>query len=275
MNTHSTPAALLVDDASRALNAIIPHSVEVRMTRQDTESITDTLHRLLSDHDLVIIRNAPLDDEQLAEVGRQLGQGCSEVKRFVVEGPTGSSGQSRWHHVGNLVDGRACELTVMSIREFPSEDGEFELVSNRRAWSELPPEDQHRLRSLEVAHDFTSVRHTTARLEDPSRKGTMPLVGGTQDPYLLLGFHAAQVIGMERKASDGLLGELMQRATRSSNVYRHTWQPHDLIAWHNIPLMHHSLGFDVPERRVIHEVQVRIFHNTKNGVEVVRRTGKS
>lgn len=260
MNTEFTPAAVVADDANRALNAIIPRSVEVRMMRRGTGSIADTLRRLLADHDLVVIRDAPLDDEQLSQVGGQLGQGCSEIKRFVVQGPTGPSGQSRWHHVGNLVDGRACDLTVMSIREFPSQDGEFELVSNRRAWSELPAEFQHRLRTLEVEHDFTSVRHTTARPDDPSRQGTLPLVRGTQDPHLLLGFHAARIIGMEHESSHELLGDLMQRATRPENVYRHAWQPHDLIAWHNLPLMHHSLGFDVPGRRVIHEVQVRVFN---------------
>lgn len=259
MNTDYVPSAVLVDSAHRALNAIIPHSAEVRMTRQDTGSIADTLRRLLANHDLVIIRDAPLGDEQLSLVGGQLGQGCSEIKRFVVQGPTGPSGQSRWHHVGNLVDGRACDLTVMSIREFPRQDGEFELVSNRRAWSELPPEVQHQLRSLEVMHDFSSVRHTTARSDDPSRQGILPLVRDAQAPYLLLGFHAAHITGMEPAASGRLLGHLMQRATRPENIYRHAWQPHDLIAWHNLPLMHHSLGFDVPERRVIHEVQVRVF----------------
>ncbi|MET4575033.1 TauD/TfdA dioxygenase family protein [Ottowia thiooxydans] len=253
------PAAERQGPASDALSALIPRSVDVRMMRRDTVDLATTLRRLLMDHDLVILRDAPLDDEQLGLVGGMLGEGCSEIKRFVVEGPTGSSGQGRWHHVGNLYDGRPCELTLMSIREFPSHGGEFELVSNRRAWSELTPEVQHRLRALEVEHDFTSVRHTTAHPDDPSRKGTLPLVRDASPSHLLLGYHAAQVVGMERETSDVLLSELMRHATRPENVYRHAWQPNDVIAWHNLPLMHRTCGFEVAGRRVIHEVQVRVF----------------
>ena len=46
-------------------------------------------------------------------------------------------------------------------------------------------------------------------------------------------------------------------ATQAEAIYRHEWQAGDLIAWRNRPLMHRSLGFDVPGRRLIHEVLVR------------------
>ncbi|WP_133703251.1 TauD/TfdA dioxygenase family protein [Roseateles toxinivorans] len=227
------------------------------MDWHDAADLALALRRLMASHDLVVIRAAAIDDAQLTDIGRQLGSGCSEVKRFVVEGPTGSIGQSRWHHVGNLVDGKPCDLTLMSVREFPSQDGEFELVSNRRSWRALEPAVQERLRGLNVEHDFTSVRHTTARADDPSRKGMLQLVWDAADPHVVLGFHAAQVIGMTTASSKALLEALMTAATLPQHVYRHAWQAGDLIAWRNLPLMHRSRGFNVPGRRVIHEVQVR------------------
>lgn len=259
MNTPPTTPVLRQDAASDALCAVIPRSVEVKVDWQDEASLARALRQLLTHHDLVVIRDAALDDAQLADIGQQLGNGCSEIKRFVVQGPTDLYGQSRWHHIGNLVDGRPCALTLMSIREFPPHGGEFELVSNRRAWRELDPAVQVHVRDLDVEHDFTSVRHTTARADDPSHKGILSLVRDVSDPHLMLGFHAAQVIGMTPQSSSAFLGELMRSATQPGNVYRHAWQAGDLIAWHNLPLMHRSLGFDMPARRVIHEVQVREF----------------
>lgn len=132
--------------SSGKLCAAIPYSAEVRMDWHDAPDLALALRSLMARHDLVVIRAAAIDDTQLASIGHQLGSGCSEIKRFVVEGPTGSMGQSRWHHVGNLVDGKPCDLTLMSIREFPSQDGEFELVSNRRTWRALEPAVQGQLR---------------------------------------------------------------------------------------------------------------------------------
>lgn len=238
-------------------SAVIPHSAEVSLDWRDASELASALRGLLAGHDLIVIRDAEVDDAQLSDIGQQLGSGCSEIKRFVVEGPTGPSGQSRWHHVGNLVEGKACDMTLMSIREFPTHGGEFELVSNRRAWRRLDPAAHERLRHLQVEHDFTSVRHTTARADDPSRKGVLPLVSDPADPFLLLGFHAAQVLGMTGPASKALLDELLFGATQPDCIYRHAWQRGDLIAWRNLPLMHRSCGFDVPGRRVIHELQVR------------------
>ncbi len=130
-------------------------------------------------------------------------------------------------------------------------------MSNRLAWRKLPAEQQSLLRPLQVEHEFNSVRHTTANADDPSRKGLLPLViddGG--DPHLMLGFHAVRINGMNETAGRSLLAQLLSAATQETCVYRHRWQQGDLLAWRNNPLMHRSCGFDVMERRVIHEVTI-------------------
>ncbi len=241
-----------------ALSAAIPRSVELALPAGSTDELGAKLRELLSSHDLVVMRGAGVEDQELVRLGSLLGRNCSELKRFVTEGPTGPAGQSRWHHVGNLAGNNAADATLMAIREFPQSGGEFELVSNRLAWRQLAPEEQSRLRPLTVQHDFSTVRHTTARTDDPSRKAVLPLLMATDgEPYLFLGFHAARIIELEEAESRSLLDDLMSRATRKECVYRHRWQPGDLLAWRNIPLMHHSLGFDAPSRRAMHEVTIR------------------
>jgi len=237
---------------------VIPRSVEIRVADGSAETVHRTLRNLLATHDLVLIRGAAVSDDELRRIGESLGQGCSDIKKFVTQGPTGPAGQSRWHHVGNLAGNKAADATLMVIREFPTYGGEFELVSNRLAWRKLSPAQQSRLRPLQVEHDFTSVRHTTANADDPSRKGVLPLVAdGGGDPHLMLGFHAARINGMDETASRSLLDQLLSAATQETCVYRHYWQQGDLVAWRNNPLMHRSCGFDVAERRAIHEVTIR------------------
>ncbi len=99
---------------------VIPRSMEIRVADGSAETVHRTLRNLLAIHDLVLIRGAVVSDDELGRIGESLGRGCSEIKKFVTQGPTGTAGQSRWHHVGNLAGNKAADATLMAIREFPS-----------------------------------------------------------------------------------------------------------------------------------------------------------
>ena len=46
-----------------------------------------------------------------------------------------------------------------------------------------------------------------------------------------------------------LLADLLERATQRSFVYRHTWQPGDLVMWDNRAVLHRGRRYDLTERR--------------------------
>jgi len=240
------------------LSPAFPRSVEIRNAATGLAALEMLLRKSLATHDLVILRDVEVSDEDIVHLGGRIGHGCSALKKFVAEGSGATVGQSRWHHVGGLVDKRMADATLMTIRKFPASGGGFELVSNRYAWRNLTADEKNRLRSVMVQHDFSAVRHTTAGTDAAPSGGMLPMVGDAQgEPHLILGYHATRIEGMAEAESRSLLDDLMARATRDSSVYRHRWQRGDVIAWRNVPLMHRSLGFDGPGRRAMHEVTIR------------------
>jgi taurine dioxygenase len=59
--------------------------------------------------------------------------------------------------------------------------------------------------------------------------------------------------------SDGeaLLASLWVEAARPEHVYRHVWQPGDVLLWNNVATMHRRDSFDGAARRLLHRTQIR------------------
>ena len=56
--------------------------------------------------------------------------------------------------------------------------------------------------------------------------------------------------GLSVEESAPVLGHLYERSTVHENVYRHIWQPADLILWDNRCVMHMALAdYDLTETR--------------------------
>ena len=46
-----------------------------------------------------------------------------------------------------------------------------------------------------------------------------------------------------------LLWDLLEHTTHPDHVYRHTWQPGDLVIWDNRCMLHRGRAYDLGERR--------------------------
>ena len=51
-----------------------------------------------------------------------------------------------------------------------------------------------------------------------------------------------RIVGLAQEESDALLAQLFEHSTRAQYVYRHVWQPHDLVFWDNRSLLHLAAG---------------------------------
>ena len=69
---------------------------------------------------------------------------------------------------------------------------------------------------------------------------------------LLLGATADYVIGLPVEESRALLARLRDWATQPQYVYRHQWQPGDLLIWDNTGTMHRVLEYPVDSGRLMH-----------------------
>ena len=61
---------------------------------------------------------------------------------------------------------------------------------------------------------------------------------------LYLGEHAARIKGMSFEDGRALIDRLNAHATQDKYVYRHVWQPNELVMWDNRALMHSATEFD-------------------------------
>ena len=63
---------------------------------------------------------------------------------------------------------------------------------------------------------------------------------GKESLYVNPGF-TSHLDGFDADESRWILEPLYRHATRAEYLYRHTWQPHDVIVWDNRCLMHYAV----------------------------------
>ena len=65
-----------------------------------------------------------------------------------------------------------------------------------------------------------------------------------------------RIVGLPQEESDALLAQLLEHSTRAEYVYRHVWQPHDLVFWDNRSLMHLAAGTPNHLRRKLYRTTI-------------------
>jgi taurine dioxygenase len=65
-----------------------------------------------------------------------------------------------------------------------------------------------------------------------------------------------RIVGLPQDESDALLQELFAHSTRAEHIYRHQWQPHDLVFWDNRSLMHLAGGTPDHLRRKLYRTTI-------------------
>ncbi len=68
---------------------------------------------------------------------------------------------------------------------------------------------------------------------------------------LLIGRHAHNIPGLDRKESEQFLQELVDFACQPPRIYHHQWTPGDAVIWDNRCLLHQATPWDMTEPRVM------------------------
>lgn len=142
--------------------------------------------------------------------------------------------------------------SVLSAREVPDEGGATEFASTRAAYESLSDDEKAALDGLIVEHDiiysrrlcgfaftadeaanFPSVRHTLVRTNPNNGRRSV-----------LIGAHAKGIVGWPDAKGRVLLDDLLARATRPENTYRHEWKTGDVIVWDNQAAVHRATPYD-------------------------------
>ena len=248
------------------------------------------LHALWMEHLLLIFPGQPISDEQHIAFGRRFG--ALEIHPSLAHR---SSRNPEIYRVSNVNEAGAIIPpketawqyinlswlwhTDSSFRDVPSmgsilhgiettNAGGNTLFANMyAAYDAMDAAMQRRIEGLWVIHDhdhILSLSPALAEQQDKGRYDTLPPVRHplvqlhpvTRRRCLFLSPHTmAGIEGMAQPEARALLDELIAHATQDRFVYRHAWQPDDIIMWDNRCTMHAVEPFDNAQiRRVMHRV---------------------
>jgi len=142
--------------------------------------------------------------------------------------------------------------SMLSARMVPPVSADTEFADMRAAYDALDAERRASLEGLCVHHSIAYSRETlgfefSAAETEQLRGAAHPLVRtipGSGRRCLYLASHASRIIDWPVPEGRLLLRDLIEHATQSQFVYRHSWRPHDLVIWDNRATMHRGRPFD-------------------------------
>ena len=165
------------------------------------------------------------------------------------------SGNQLWHSDSSFREIPSF-VSILHAYEVPPVGGETEFVSMRSGYQRLSQDQQQRLASMHVIHDYVFSRSTIAPV-NPSHAASLPPVmhplvrvnpeNGLKNLYI--GSHARSVVGMSGIQSRELLEMLLEHTTEPKQILRHSWEPGQTVIWDNRCLLHRGAGYDASRWR--------------------------
>jgi taurine dioxygenase len=149
---------------------------------------------------------------------------------------------------------RPAKGSLLHAQQLPPVGGDTMFCNMYRAWESLSPLYREWLDGRWALHDMTIARETrlqrTPAELDEIRRRNPPVYQPIVRVHDVTGRKALYVSEMTTVSIEGLtveesasiLHHLYERSTVHENVYRHVWQPADLLMWDNRCAMHIALS---------------------------------
>ena len=247
----------------------------------------DTILSAFNEHHVLVFRSQTLSKTQQINFTQQFG----ELEEHVGRLPDGSR-YPIVHTVTNLdpVSGKPTTaphthgnyfwhtdksyhavpslMTLLYAVDVPQNGGDTLFCNMQLAYKALTDSEKESLKSLKAVHSWEASRRNTGNIpasEEQKRERppvSHPLVRThpvTKNKSLYLGMHVGHIEGMAEDKSERLLKNLLAKSTVARNIYRHSWQPGDLVIWDNRCLLHKAdRNYDMSVHpRVLHRTVVR------------------
>jgi alpha-ketoglutarate-dependent 2,4-dichlorophenoxyacetate dioxygenase len=168
-------------------------------------------------------------------------------------------------------------VSVLSARIIPGRGGETEYVSTRLGWERLDPALRQQLENSFARHDYAHSRGQIAPdLASVEERAALPPQcwrmawknPANKHTALYIASHAYAIEGMERRAAQKLLAELMAAATAPGQSYVHAWRKGDVVMWDNRATLHRGRPWPANEPRLM--VRTTISATAADGLDGVR-----
>lgn len=248
------------------------------------------LHQAWVDADgLLIVRDQHLTPEQQIAFSRQFGELASAgdnpvIQKYTLPGypeifrvsnkkqdgePLGREDAGTYWHSDGTWQTFPSKASILYGIEIPRVGGNTMFADLYQAWETLTPTMQRMIEGLKAVHAMANAGGTSFEREFTGKGDVVaaktavhPLVithpdSGRKALFVNRGY-TAQIVGLSRSESDALLGFLFQHSTAPELVYRHNWQPHDLVIWDNRCTAHYAIpDYKAIGDRYLHRTSVK------------------
>lgn len=262
----------------------------VDLSRPLDHAIAAGLLRELDARGVLLIRDQQLAPQQLIAFCRALGElavhpmhkfSHAEFPELMLHSNIADNGVpigytdtgQRWRMDGAHLK-TPHRATVQYAVEIPVQSstplGATCFANTAAAFEALAPGLQTQLRGMHAAHPYrpgqkrrTIPFYMDAGLSQTFRRGVehpvvrMHPVTGRLCLYVSQG-STSFIRGMHDHDSDALLAQIYQHLSSDPFVYRHAWQPGDVLIWDNNFIQHRTdCDYALPLRRLLYQVQIK------------------
>jgi alpha-ketoglutarate-dependent taurine dioxygenase len=256
-----------VVDLTPRIGSEIKTDVETLLNGEEAE----TIRSILEQRGVVFFRGLTVSDEQQVAIAKTLGdlvanEGEEGIYKISLDINVNQKaeylkGSMFWHFDGSLQPYPNL-ATVLRAVQLSAIGGDTEFCNTYAAHDDLPQSDKEFIADLRVVHSAErsqyyvrpEMSYDEIALWQKSPTKTCPIVWTHKSgrKSLLLGATADYVVGLSVEESRALLARLRDWATQPQYVYRHEWQPGDLLIWDNTGTMHRVLEYAADSGRLMH-----------------------
>ena len=159
-----------------------------------------------------------------------------------------------------------CNGALLHGVEVSRTGGETQFTNLYTVYDELPAELKQQVEGRTARHNFAHMhtQRTLKPMTETEKAAVPPIwqpmvrkhpITGRKSLYISP-IYNDEVEGMGAADGRRLLQELTDFAAQTRFVYRHRWEPDDILLWDNRCTMHQVTPFDPTERRVMHRTTI-------------------
>lgn len=261
--------------------------LDLDLSKTLSASEFEQLHRAHLDHHVLVFRDQQITPQQQVDFSRRFGPlqihvlrdfqlpGHPEVLRIsnILEDgkPIGLGDAGHFWHSDLSYKEVPSLGSMLHAQELPSEGGDTLFANMHLAYDTLPAALLHAVQGRRAEHSYIAKyaelqqrspwrpNLTQAQLDEvkPAVHPVVRVHPETGRRALFVSEHfTTRIIGLPEDESRALLAELYAHSVKPEHVYRHVWQPHDLVFWDNRSLMHLAAGTPDHLRRKLYRTTI-------------------
>ena len=161
--------------------------------------------------------------------------------------------------------------SMLHAQELPAEGGDTLFANMHLAYDTLPDDLRRAVEGRRAEHSYLA-KYEELRQRSPWRPALSqkqldevkpvehPIVRthpGNGRRALFVGEHfTTRIVGLPEDESRDLLDRLFAHSVRPEHIYRHRWQPHDMVFWDNRSVIHLAAGCPDHMRRRLNRTTI-------------------